>query len=141
MDVTELLRGSGLRRTPARAAVLSTLSEATGPMTVHDITARLTLGSDLVTIYRTLNVLADKGILRRVRGDDRSWRYELASAGEDHTNHVHAHFVCDGCGKVECLPEVAMPALPTIPRRSSRDRGYAITKQELILHGKCPHCR
>lgn len=136
-----MLRGSGLRRTPARTAILKLLESASGPMTVHDLASRLTLGSDLVTIYRTLNVLADKGILRRVRGDDRSWRYELASAGDDRSAHVHAHFVCDRCGRVECLPEVAMPEMPTIARKSTRGKGYSITKQELILHGECPRCR
>jgi Fur family ferric uptake transcriptional regulator len=140
MDASELLRGSGLRKTPARTAILNEFASAPGPLTVHDLASRLTLGSDLVTVYRTLNVLAEKGILRRVRGDDRSWRYELTAADET-ADHVHAHFVCDECGTVECLPEVEMPALPSIPRRSSRDKGYSITKQELILHGVCPKCR
>jgi Fur family transcriptional regulator, ferric uptake regulator len=136
MDSIEILHAAGLRRTPVRTGVIELLAASTRPMAVPDLLGKLPRGTDVVTVYRTLNTLVKKKLARRVRGEDRSWLYEI-SAGKEH-EHLHAHFVCDGCGTVECLPEVEAPALPKGLKLS---KGYDVTKQELTLHGFCPKCR
>lgn len=117
--------------------MIESLSKAHRPMSVQDMLEVLPEGTDVVTLYRTLNTLVKKRLVRRIRGEDRSWLFESALQGVAE-EHVHAHFVCDECGRVECLPDVAAPALP--PRSAKLIKGYEVTKQDLTLHGLCPRC-
>ncbi|MFT3786239.1 MAG: Fur family transcriptional regulator [Tepidisphaeraceae bacterium] len=134
--VTDLLHQAGLRRTPVRVGVIEHLHKSNRPLSVQDLAGLLPEGTDLVTVYRTLNTLVKKGLARRVRGEDRSWLFEIAHTEKGHDDHVHAHFVCDTCGTVECLPDVELPPVP----RKPIGKGYDITKQEVTLHGTCPKC-
>lgn len=137
MEVTEILHAAGLRRTPVRAGVVSLLSKSKRPLSVQDIVDQLPDGTDVVTVYRTLNTLVKKKLARKVRGEDRSWRFET-TADKSQGTHAHAHFVCDECGTVECLPEME---LPDVSRKTATlGKGYAVTKQEVTLHGTCPKC-
>lgn len=135
IDARKILHHAGLRLTPVRSAVIDSLEKAHRPLSVQDLLSTLPKGTDVVTIYRTLNTLVKKRLVRRIRGEDRSWLFESARAAGE---HVHAHFVCDECGRVECLPDVAAPALP--PASVKLNKGYEITKQDLTLHGVCPRC-
>ncbi len=132
----DILHTAGLRQTPVRSAVIETLSKADRPQSVQEIVAALPNGTDVVTVYRTLNTLVEKGLARKIRSEDRSWLFELVAEGEK-SEHVHAHFVCDSCGTVECLPDVEVPAAP---RSAKLNKGYVVTKQDLTLHGTCPKC-
>jgi Fur family transcriptional regulator, ferric uptake regulator len=137
LDATEILHQAGLRRTPVRTGVIEQLAKASRPISVADLVKELPAGTDVVTVYRTLSTLADKGLARRIRGEDRSWLFEI-SVGKTESEHVHAHFVCDSCGTVECLPDVS---LPPMPKRSIKlDKNYTVHKQEVTLHGTCPKC-
>ena len=138
-DATTILRAAGLRRTPARVAVIECLRAAARPLSVQDVQSQMPPGSDLVTVYRTLNTLVGKSLARRVRADDRGWLFELAGPeASERQTHGHAHFVCDSCGTVECLPEVPMPDVAAARRQLQK--GYELTTQEVTLHGTCPAC-
>ena len=138
LDATAILHAAGLRRTPARVGVIDLLRAATRPLSVQDVQGQMPPGADLVTVYRTLNTLVRKSLARRVRADDRGWLFELAAAAADRKEHGHAHFVCDSCGTVECLPDVPMPDVAAAKRRLQK--GYELTTQEVTLHGTCPEC-
>jgi Fur family transcriptional regulator, ferric uptake regulator len=137
-DATEILHAAGLRRTPARAAVIERLAASGRPLSVQELQSQMPAGSDLVTVYRTLNTLVRKALARRVRSDDRGWLFELSVADARQAEHGHAHFVCDSCGTVECLPDVPMPDV--VAARGKLREGYEVTKQEVTLHGVCPDC-
>lgn len=139
-DAIAILHAAGLRRTPVRTGVIDSLARSPRPLSVADITKKLPRGTDVVTVYRTLNTLVEKGLARRLHGDDRTWLYEFLSPGRPDDDHVHAHFVCDQCGTVECLPDVTLPTLPAQLAEPKSGKNYAVTKQELTLHGKCPKC-
>jgi Fur family ferric uptake transcriptional regulator len=138
-----LLRRSVLRRTPVRLGVLDVLSNSGGrPMTVPQILARLKGAADTVTVYRTLHTFVQKRLVHRVRGEDRSWLYAIsaeADSTERKREHLHPHFVCDECGKVECLEQSHIPGSFV----SSLDvgGGYEVRWPEVVLHGLCPKCR
>jgi hypothetical protein len=80
------------------------------------------------------------------RSEDRGWLFEWADVSADDAagdarkavGHVHPHFVCDSCGTVECLADVAVPSV--LPRSAKLTSGYEVTKQEVTLHGVCPKC-
>lgn len=137
-DIDDVLHKAGLRRTPVRAGVIEVLQKATRPLGAVEILEKLPPHTDAVTVYRTLNTLTGKKLLHRVRGEDRVWRYALGSASA-HKTHQHPHFVCEECGKVECLHEAEIPKGFTASLGVGSK--YAVSYAEVVLHGTCPKCR
>ena len=136
--VARLLKRCKLRRTPVRAGALDVLSKASRPLGAVEILEKLPPHTDAVTVYRTLNTFTGKRVLHRVRGEDRVWRYALGDAHET-TAHQHPHFVCEECGKVECLKGVEIPV--SFVRTLGVSGAYAIRYPEVLLHGLCPKCQ
>jgi Fur family transcriptional regulator, ferric uptake regulator len=127
------------RRTRGRAAVLSTLITADRALSHHEIETVLgtDAGLDRVTLYRVLDWLAEHQVVHKVVGADRAARYAFARAvrpsAVSDADHAHAHFQCDTCGRVECLPSVATPS-PVVPG------GYMARSVDVLVHGVCPLC-
>jgi Fur family ferric uptake transcriptional regulator len=130
--------------------VLGVLASSGGqPVGVPQVLERLPSDTDEVTVYRTLNTFTRKRLVHRVRGEDRTWRYALgaaAQAGGGHgkppaagaTPHTHPHFVCDGCGAVECLEKSQIPG--DLVRSLRVGARYDVRYPEVLLHGLCPRC-
>jgi len=97
----ELLSARGLRVTRHRLALLAEMFRCRGPASHPQLTARLS-DMDRATVYRNLQVLADRGVLVRVQLPDQIWRYQLPG-GEAGSHERHPHFVCETCGRVRCL--------------------------------------
>lgn len=133
-----LLRKSGLRRTPVRVGVMEVLTRSGRPMSVPQILGKLRGSVDTVTVYRTLNTFARKRLVHRVRGEDRSWLYAASDAIDARPQHLHPHFVCDACGKVECLGGAEIPR--TLVASLDVSPGYDVSYPEVVLHGTCPRC-
>lgn len=134
------LQTLGLRRTAVRLRVLEILSHKHQPLTAAEILELMPKGTDQVTVYRTLNTLTSKKLLKRVRGDEQIWRYERSGGDpKDAARHEHAHFVCDECGTVECLGEEPLP--PEKTRRSAVRAGYRVDYSEVLMHGACRDCQ
>jgi Fur family ferric uptake transcriptional regulator len=133
----ERLRTVGLRATSARLAVLRCLVEANAPLShaeVYDIVAGL--GFDRATTYRNLVDLTEVGLARRTDHGDRTFRFELAGAEAGHDADAHAHFICNECGTVECLPDaaVAVTGARGVPK-SVRKKNV-----EIQVRGVCDDC-
>jgi Fur family transcriptional regulator, ferric uptake regulator len=137
-SIARLLKRSKLRRTPVRAGVLEILAKASRPLGAVDVLEKLPPHTDAVTVYRTLNTFTRKGVLHRIRGEDRVWRYALGNPHESHA-HQHPHFVCEECGKVECLKESEIPG--DFIRSLGVQTHYTIHYPEVVLHGVCPRCQ
>lgn len=138
--ITDILHRFELKSTPVRVDVLALMLRTTSAMSHNAITEALgpNANMDKVTLYRTLNVFTEKGILHRIPTEDRNWLYAVSPDLDSSThNHSlpHAHFVCDECEKVFCLPvnePVPVIELPT--------PGYVMKSQEIVIHGHCPTC-
>jgi len=137
--ITRLLKRAKLRRTPVRAGVLEILAKAPRPLGAVEILENLPPHTDAVTVYRTLNTYTRKNVLHRVSGEDRVWRYALGDPHAESGVHQHPHFVCEECGKVECLREAEIPHhfVTTLGVPAT----YAIRYPEVVLHGICPKCQ
>ena len=128
------IRNVGLRATPARIATLKLLHGATSPLTHAEVAEELQdLGVDKATVFRNLNDMASKGLLRRTELGDRVWRFELIGEDDDH-NSAHPHFVCVDCGTVSCIDEIKLTAGSI---RSSKKIGEVT---EILLRGHCNDC-
>ena len=119
------IRGRGYKATPQRLAVLAAL-EAEQHQRFEEIRARCP-GVGLVTIYRTLDLLAEIGALRRLDLGDGP-RYELA---EDH----HHHLICESCGDVTEFERCPLDLA------SLRGMDFEVGSHSLEIYGRCGACR
>ena len=132
-----ILKSHGLRKTPVRLGVIDILTASSQPLDVPQIIAQLPSHTDAVTVYRTLNTFARKKLVHRVRGEDRSWRYAIGNA-QVKDAHRHPHFVCEACGKVECLSLSKIPA--DLVKLLHVGKSYRVSYAEVVLHGHCRRC-
>jgi Fur family ferric uptake transcriptional regulator len=123
--VIRRIRGRGYKATPQRLAVLAAL-EAEQHQRFEEIRARCP-GIGLVTIYRTLDLLAEIGALRRLDLGDGP-RYELA---EDH----HHHLICESCGDVTEFERCPLDL------GSLRGLDFEVSSHTLEIYGRCGACR
>jgi len=89
----------------------------------------------LATVYRTLELLADLGILQKMNfGDGRS-RFEFSET-DDH--HHHHHLICINCGQVTEFEDDLLESLETMIGRKS---GFKIIDHQLKFYGFCQKCQ
>jgi len=131
-----LLAERGARATRARIDVLSALLAADEALSHHDVERRLARGHDIdrVTLYRVLEWLTAQGLVHKVSGDDRIWRFSAAGHAGGGAAHAHAHFECSDCGRVICLDEARVPMIALPP-------GFRRRKIEVTVKGTCDACK
>lgn len=136
LDPRALIRGKGLRATPARIAVCEVLQQATGPVTHAEVASVLGgRGTDQTTVFRNLNDLAEVGLVRRLEVGDHLYRFEWCGSLEAEPGH--AHFVCVDCGEVTCLHDMSPDTAPPLQRAAKRG---IRTVTEVLYKGHCTHC-
>lgn len=96
---TVLLHEMGFRITEQRRTVLEVITASPGHLTAEDVYERARQVNphiSLATVYRTLNVLTDAGLIkqRHISPDHTRSHFEAAEAQD------HFHFRCLGCGRV-----------------------------------------
>lgn len=130
----EQLRSSGHRLTPQRAAVLAAV-ERLGHATPEQVYAEVRESSDSVnlsTVYRTLELLDELGVIRHAHLSDRAPTYHAR------TGHDHVHLVCRGCRQVISVGEAAAEAaLGNLVARHDFAPDYG----HLVIFGRCGGCR
>ena len=128
-DWSETLRRQGYRLTVQRVRVLDavrTLAHAT-PEAVAD-----RAGVDLSTVYRTLDLLDELGLVTHAHLGSGSPSYHLASA------EPHVHLVCRTCGRVE---EVPPEVVAEVVARLDAERGFSVDVAHMAVTGTCSRCR
>jgi Fe2+ or Zn2+ uptake regulation protein len=118
---------------PRRAVVRALLDGAaySSPGEVHTRAKRYCPTVGLVTVYRTLDLLSEKGIARRIHANDGCHGYAVASQGHHH------HLVCRKCG---ATVEFEGCDLSSMFDRVSHETGYMIEDHLLELVGLCESC-
>lgn len=124
------LQAAGLRVTQVRLRVLRALTQQQAALSHADIETALAQGVDRVTLYRTLDSFVSAGLAQKQVDPQRITRFTL-NDGADHG--AHAHFQCDDCGSVYC-----MPVKP--PRRMHLPAGFEVVSAALQFRGQCPAC-
>jgi Fe2+ or Zn2+ uptake regulation protein len=129
--IKRFLKGSGLRCTPQRFAVMAFLIKHTGHPTAAEIfkaVNRTDPRCSRATAYNNLRDLVQAGLVREVAVEGRAARFDAKGTR-------HHHFICDRCGNVEDLKwyDVRKPALGSLGRRILR-------QYELIFRGLCARC-
>jgi Fur family ferric uptake transcriptional regulator len=133
-EMAQALRQAGYRLTQPRLAILRVLEEndaGLSPDEVHQQGKATCASLGLVTVYRTLDLLDELGLVRRVHSEQRCHGY--ASAGTD-----RHHLICQGCRRVIEFPCEGLDGLIESVRQQT---GYTITNHLLELSGLCPDCQ
>ncbi len=133
-ELARRLARRGFRLTPQRKVVLEAIRAAGGHPTAHEIyerarrrLPRISLG----TVYRTLGVLRDAGLVQELHFGKSEGRYE-----EQHDEHHHA--VCTACGRIQDVPSNLFGDFVDQARRAT---DFEIVEHKLEFLGLCSDCR
>jgi Fur family transcriptional regulator, ferric uptake regulator len=134
------LAEAGLRMTGPRRVLLGEIVRRRSSFTAADLLGAVDRrGADVgrATVFRTLDMLVEHGILRRIHTESgASWghSYVLCGLGDAH----HHHLVCTTCGRVSdfegCSVEGLIPGLEA-------QTGFHVQGHHLELYGECEACR
>lgn len=132
----DLLRQHGLKITRQRLAILDILDRKQAPLSTEDVyieLQKLDVAVNLSTVYRTMDAMRDKGLIREaaLAGDNRVM-YEMARM-----EHRH-YLVCIGCKKF--IPLDGCPIKEYVSGVASQTH-YAIAGHRLDIFGYCPQCQ
>jgi Fur family ferric uptake transcriptional regulator len=133
--VPEWLRARGLRWTPQRRLLIEVLSGVEGHVTGADLVERCRrLDPETIpsTVYRTLDVLEEIGLVRHGHGADGREEYHVLPSVE------HGHLHCDNCGAVEEISEDEVACVAEL----FRSRHYfAVDGSHITIVGRCGGCQ
>jgi Fur family ferric uptake transcriptional regulator len=130
------LQRSGLKLTAERQAVFDELFARHEHLEPDEILVRLRGKGKKIsraTIYRTLELLFDSGIVGRVRTGESGYRYERLRAGEHHD-----HLICNGCGRVI---EFFEPRIESLQDEVCERYGFLPLSHSHQMRGICKQCR
>jgi Fur family ferric uptake transcriptional regulator len=135
--IPDRLRARGLRWTPQRRILVDVLSRTDGHVTGAELVERCrTVDPDTIpsTVYRTLDVLEELGVLSHSHGADGREEFHVLPAEE------HGHLYCRRCGGQWELA-ADDPAVAASLRGFEAARGFEIDVSHLTLIGRCAACR
>ena len=132
-ELEQLLRGSALRVTRSRIAVLAAVHDLPHADTESLIGAVRRQLPDVShqAVYDGLRALTDAGLVRRIEPAGSVARYE-SRVGDN-----HHHVVCRSCGTIADV-DCAVGHTPCLT--ASNDRGFVIDEAEVTYWGLCPDC-
>ncbi len=145
LDLRGRFRNRQLRLTKPREVVVQVLRHTTQHLSAEEVCSQvheIHPNVGLTTIYRTLDVLEQMGmVVRQNFGDGRS-RYELLENPKK--SEHHHHLVCTVCCRVieyDDFMDQEVAFLRKVERALSRRHGFEITGHEIQFHGLCGECR
>lgn len=134
-EVRERLHERGLRWTPQRRLLVDVLAETDGHVTGAELVERCREQVPEVTpstIYRTLDVLEDIGLIRHAHGLDGREEFHVRPARE------HGHMHCSVCHRAW---EIGADDVAGLVREFERERGFRVDLGHLSVIGVCRECR
>jgi len=135
-SITAILRKNGYKLTAQRRAVLNVIASSHDhltPAAICDKVRQEYPGIGLVTIYRTLDLLANLGLICEVHSGGNCRNY-LMRRPQGH----HHHLICSDCGIVADFTDCDLRELA---HRLSRETGFKIEGHLLEFSGRCHNCQ
>lgn len=126
--------GQRFKNTAQRAAVLEIVRQSSSHLTAGEIFERVRRRDPHIgygTVYRTLHLLAEHGLIQELTFADQASRYDGRVERHD---HVH----CQVCG---VLLDVDVPVALMAMHVASEQSGFDIESHHTVFLGTCPSCR
>jgi Fe2+ or Zn2+ uptake regulation protein len=133
MNLADALHARGLRATSQRLVLHDALVGLNRHVTaeqVRDAVAGRLPGVSLPTVYATLELFEQLGIVRRVNGGGGTLLWDTRA-------DTHHHMICRNCGRIE---DIDTPLDLERARRSAARAGFQPDRAEVVVSGLCASC-
>jgi Fe2+ or Zn2+ uptake regulation protein len=134
-EYADQIRSSGHRLTRQRKLILEILEgsrEHLDADTIHDRAKVRDSSISLATVYRSLGLLKDIGLVQENLLGEGHGHFEMTQSAP------HYHFTCLKCGRVV---EFEASQLMEVTRKLCNNEGLQVTEAQLLLRGYCSECR
>ena len=132
-EIEDFLIGKGVKPTANRILVARELFSVSHPVSLSDIEHSIDT-MDKSSIFRVLELLADKEVIHVIEDGTRSLKYEIChNHGHHNINDQHIHFYCERCRETFCLEDINVPIIKLPAGFRSRAVNY-------LVKGICPKC-
>lgn len=133
------LKEKGYKFTPQRRAIIDIIIKNEGSHLtteeLYDLVKKDCPEIGLATVYRTVQLLEELGVICKLELNDGCSRYELIHEEE---NHQHHHLICTNCGSVI---EVQHDLLDDLEHEIEEKYNFKITNHSLKFYGICSKCK
>lgn len=133
------LKEKGYKLTPQRRSILNIILETEGKHLsaeeIYELVKSKCPDIGLATVYRTMQMFDEVGLVYKHNFDDGRSRYELNHHNEDHQHH---HLICVGCNSVI---EVEEDLLEQLELEIERKYNFQINNHNVKFFGYCERCR
>ena len=129
------LTETGARVTNQRALILDIIRQGRGHLDADEVYHQARKKQpqlSLSTVYRSLQLFKNLGLVEEVHFDETHHHYEIKSSAEHH------HLICLGCGKVL---EFECELSPRMKEEVAHDKGFEVTGVEVHMSGYCSQCQ
>ena len=133
-ELAELLRERGLRATSQRVVMHRLLRDRSRHVSAEELLSEASErlpGVSLPTVYATLELFEDLGIVTRVNGGSGTLLWDTRA-------DTHHHMICRNCGRIE---DMEAPLDVERARRSAARAGFQADRAEVVVSGLCRRCR
>lgn len=135
----EKLKEQGYKLTPQRRSILEIILETEGrhlsAEEIYELVKNKCPDIGLATVYRTMQMFEEVGLVYKHNFDDGRSRYELNHHNEYHQHH---HLICVGCNKVI---EVEEDLLEQLESGIESKYNFKINNHNVKFFGYCEKCR
>jgi Fur family ferric uptake transcriptional regulator len=131
-----ILKRHKLKVTQPRLQVLEIIDKKDSAISQPELEKLLGEQIDRVTLYRSLGIFQEKGILHKIFDLNGTATYALCSTdcNELHHHDNHVHFICSKCNNIYCLDNIPFPSFQ-IPA------GFQIESLSINAIGICSTCQ
>ncbi len=133
--IIQRVSGAGCRLTGPRRAILHAVASREGHFRAEEIleeARRLAPRTGRATVYRTLLLLAELGLVEQLHLGEGSHSFVIGDNGHHH------HLICSRCGKVMEVYGCELP--PAVNALAARE-GFEIAGHQLEVYGRCRTCK
>ena len=135
-DLNDYMLKRGLRSTEQRRLIIDTFFDVHEHITIDSL-LKLVRAVDgrvgYATVYRTMKLLSESGVVQEHKFGDGFTRYELS----DEEAH-HDHLVCLECGKIIEFEE---PQIETLQEKIAKRHGFLVRAHKHEMYGTCSDCQ
>jgi Fur family transcriptional regulator, ferric uptake regulator len=133
-EVMDLLRSRGLRMTPQRRAIVFEVMRTQGHIAPADVARKVQgemPGVNASTVYRTLALLEEIGVLSHAHLESGAEYHRTEEAG-------HVHLTCSSCGAED---DLSIDEAQALQKLVERHRGFEPDLTHFAISGLCATCQ
>jgi len=126
----------GLKTTRQRTLIIDTFFEVGGHLSVEELWGKVKARDarvSVATVYRTMNLLSECGLVHAQNFGDGQTRFEVA-VGREH----HDHLICTRCG---AIVEFENDRIEALQEAVARRHGFQVKSHKMELYGLCRACQ